>query len=166
MQRFWLNFASSADRERAMSRHMAYLVRPAVGSWLIRRAVGCQWAARTPSAKLLLRAHPPAAHVLAWRLLSTAQRTHARLASRAVADAARRSRMHVQGTRRLLLRKATPHEFSVGIYNPLAMSSRGRYVLVSNLAATCTSGALSWPAPVAFQGGPTAYQGPARQAGS
>ncbi|KAL4432535.1 hypothetical protein ABPG77_000472 [Micractinium sp. CCAP 211/92] len=68
VQRFWLNFASSADRERAMSRHMAYL-----------------------------------------------------------------------GTRRLLLRKATPHEFSVGIYNPLAMSSRGRYVLVSNLAATCTS---------------------------
>lgn len=46
----------------------------------------------------------------------------------------------MQGTRRLLMRKATPHEFSVGIYNPLAMSSRGRYVLVSNLAATCTSG--------------------------
>ncbi|KAL4436884.1 hypothetical protein ABPG75_004023 [Micractinium tetrahymenae] len=68
VQRFWINFASRADRERALSRHMAYL-----------------------------------------------------------------------GTRRLLMRAASPHEFSVGIYNPLAMSSRGRYVLVSNLVPTCTS---------------------------
>ena len=47
----------------------------------------------------------------------------------------------LQGTRRALLRKAMPEDFSKGIFNPLVMSSRGRYVLVDNLAPTTTSGA-------------------------
>ncbi|EFN55711.1 hypothetical protein CHLNCDRAFT_52363 [Chlorella variabilis] len=68
VERFWVNFGSPVDRERAMSRHMAYL-----------------------------------------------------------------------GTRRVLMRKATATEFGAGVYNPLAMSSRGRYVLVENLAPTTTS---------------------------
>jgi hypothetical protein len=47
----------------------------------------------------------------------------------------------LQGTRRVLLRRATAGEFTRGIYNPLAMSSRGRYVLVEGLAPSSTSGA-------------------------
>ena len=48
-----------------------------------------------------------------------------------------------QGTRRVLLRRATYHEFTGAVFNPLAMSSRGRYMLVDGLASSCTSG--GWP---------------------
>lgn len=47
----------------------------------------------------------------------------------------------LQGTRRVLMQRATPQEFTRGIYNPLAMSSRGRYILAENLSPTSTSGA-------------------------
>ncbi|KAL4858215.1 hypothetical protein ACK3TF_001700 [Chlorella vulgaris] len=43
------------------------------------------------------------------------------------------------GTRRVLMQRATPQEFTRGIYNPLAMSSRGRYILAENLSPTSTS---------------------------
>jgi len=53
----------------------------------------------------------------------------------------------MQGTRRVLMRKAQVSDFTQGIYNPMAMSSRGRYVLVSNLAPTSTSGGrVGWRA--------------------
>ena len=72
--------------------------------------------------------HPPA-------LLPTLPRVHC------ICPCLRLLPSPLQGTRRALLRKASPREFSEGVYNPLAMSSRGRYLLVDNLASTATSGA-------------------------
>lgn len=46
----------------------------------------------------------------------------------------------VQGTRRVVMRTALPRDFTSAVFNPLAMSSRGRYLLVEGLPTTSTSG--------------------------
>lgn len=43
------------------------------------------------------------------------------------------------GTRRVVMRTALPRDFTSAVFNPLAMSSRGRYLLVEGLPTTSTS---------------------------
>lgn len=108
--RFWLAFASAEDRQRALSRNGAYLVRGFLGRHLKAAA-----ALRSAPGRLPDVLSQPATHACI--------------------------KCHVlQGTRRVVMRTALPRDFTSAVFNPLAMSSRGRYLLVEGLSTSSTSG--------------------------
>ncbi|GAB4823540.1 hypothetical protein N2152v2_010586 [Parachlorella kessleri] len=59
--------------------------------------------------------------------------------SRGERDAAVKRHKSYLAARRVFVREARPEEFRRAVYSPLAMSSRGRYVLISNLEQPATS---------------------------
>ena len=87
-----------------------------------------------------MRQQAPHSRHLAAGILQQAARSRPAAATHPLPIVERRAPSRVQGTRRVVMRTALPRDFTAAVYNPLAMSSRGRYLLVEGLSTSNTSG--------------------------
>ncbi len=53
----------------------------------------------------------------------------------------------------MVMRTALPRDFTSAVFNPLAMSSRGRYLLVEGLSTSSTSGEQQFALTIALTEG-------------